>query len=347
VNLTTRRCGIIPLVLGLALVSPAEAEFTSAYSGERAQTFLMSQSDAHSKGVDAFATIKSNAEKRGALVTEGETFERVNAISKRLLKAVPEIRPDAESWGWQVIVIQDSTPNAFCLPGGKMAVQTGLIDNLELTDDEAAAVIGHEISHALREHSREKAGQRQMAQAGVALLTIIAGAYGIRKNSAYTGTIMDTTNMLGSLGAAAFFLLPNSREMDLEADRIGVDLAAMAGYDPKAAASLWQKMNARGGGGQVDFFSTHPSHATRIQEVSSRAAVAGERFASRRVASTALAMAPRAKPKLTDSVTCVLPTGDAAALAPLACTRIGGKLTHVEQHISQDDDSTTSQEAKP
>ena len=211
-----------------------------------------------------------------------------------------------------------------------MVVQSGLIENLELTDDEMAAVIGHEMAHALREHSREKAGQKVMADAVVGLLAIAAGVYAARHNSNNPSAAMNATSLLGSLGAAAFFLLPNSREMELEADRMGVDLSAMAGYEPKAAAEVWRKMEARGSGGRGDFLSTHPSHATRIVEVSAQADLASQRFADRRVIPT-IAVAPRPRPKITDSVVCVLPGGNVEALAPVPCTRVGGTLRPVER----------------
>jgi predicted Zn-dependent protease len=296
----------------------------------RSQTFLMSQSDAHSKGVEAFAAIRAAASTKGALVTEGPTYDRVNDVTKRLLKVVPEMRSDADSWGWDFIVVQDTTPNAFVLPGGKLVVQTALIDDLDLTEDETAAVIGHEISHALREHSREKAGQKTIAKIAVGVLSIAAGIYAAKHNSPNPANVMNATNALGSMGAAAIFLLPNSRAMELEADRMGVDLAAMAGYDPTAAAHVWEKMAARGGA-SGGFLSTHPSHATRIAELTSYGSSASQRFADRRVAPTAVAVAPKPRPRITDSIACVLPGGSAETLAPLACVRVGGTMKQIEK----------------
>ena len=122
--------------------------------------------------------------------------------------------------------------NAWCMPGGKIAVYTGLIERLDLTDDELAAVMGHEIAHALREHARERIGRQMATQTGTAI-----GAVALE---IFTGIRIDP-NLAGTVSQAAF-VLPNSREAEQEADRIGVELAARAGYDPRAAITLWQKM---------------------------------------------------------------------------------------------------------
>ena len=317
-------------IVAVVLVVPTSSFAQQSFYPQRSQTFLMSQSDAHAKGRDAFTSIKAAAMSRGALVTEGELYDRISTITGRLIKAVPEMRPDAESWGWEVILITDPTPNAFTLPGGKVVVYSGLIENLELTDDETAAVLGHEMSHALREHGREKAGQKMAANIAVGALAILAGAYGVRHNSSNPSALMNATATLGSLGAAALFLLPNSREMEIEADRMGVELAAMAGYDPNAAITLWQKMEARGSNVQGDFLSTHPAPSTRISEVTAESVTASQLFGSRHIVSTAAA--PRLKPKVTDSVVCSLPSGHIEALAPLACVRVGGTLKAIEKN---------------
>lgn len=148
--------------------------------------------------------------------------------------------------------------NAWCMPGGKLAVYTGLIEQLQVSDDELAAVMGHEVAHALREHGREKAGK----SAGIGLAAVIGGvllgAYGFDPGIGQ--------NLLGTVGDLAF-MRPNSRGMEQEADRIGVELAARAGYDPHAAVSLWEKMGRATSNEPPQWLSTHPSYETRIADL--------------------------------------------------------------------------------
>ncbi|HEX9184694.1 MAG TPA: M48 family metallopeptidase, partial [Burkholderiales bacterium] len=157
-------------------------------------------------------------------------------------------------WKWETNVITAKEVNAWCMPGGKIAVYTGLIDRLQPTDDELAAVMGHEIAHALREHGRERVSQ---AQAQGMIIGVIGAAAGV------SGGTLDLTRIVVDLT----FNLPNSREHEIEADRIGVELAARAGYDPRAAITLWEKMGKAGGGQSAEFLSTHPNHATRISDL--------------------------------------------------------------------------------
>jgi predicted Zn-dependent protease len=147
------------------------------------------------------------------------------------------------------------------MPGGKIMVYTGLIEKVKTTDDELAAVIGHEIAHALREHGRERMSLAYAQQGGIALL---AAALGSRKNT-------QTAVALGAatMGAQLFFALPNSRTQETEADRMGLELSARAGYNPAAAVSLWKKMGEVGGDKPAEFFSTHPSDKTRIADIES------------------------------------------------------------------------------
>jgi predicted Zn-dependent protease len=210
------------------------------------------------KEVDAMASqqyvqIKQEAGKKGALNRDPRQTERVRAIAQRLIPHTAVFREDAVRWNWEVNVLTSSEVNAWCMPGGKIAVYTGLIEKLNATDEELAAVMGHEIAHALREHARERMGRQQATGIGVAVLEIFSGI------------------SLGSLGqtfAESMFVLPNSRANEQEADRIGVELAARAGYDPRAAVALWKKMATLSGGGQPpQWLSTHPSHETRIRDL--------------------------------------------------------------------------------
>ncbi len=178
--------------------------------------------------------------------------ERVRTIAQRLIPQTAVFREDAPRWAWEVNVLSSNEVNAWCMPGGKIAVYSGLIEKLNATDDELAAVMGHEISHALREHARERMGRQQATGIGVAVLEIFSGV---------------SLGGLGQTFAESMFVLPNSRENEQEADRIGVELAARGGYDPRAAVSLWKKMASLGGGQTPQWLSTHPSHETRIRDL--------------------------------------------------------------------------------
>lgn len=305
-----------------------------AWTQGRSQNFVVSQSEAHAKGAEFFEQVKAKAREKGSLVESGETFDRVKAITDSLIKSAAEHRTDVDSWAWELILIQSSNVNAACLPGGKIIVYTGIIDTLALNDDELAAVIGHEIAHALKEHGREKTSNAQIAKVAVGILAIVAGVYGYRQR-VDPSVAMDAATLLGGAGAAIFFLLPNSREMELEADSIGIEIAARSGHDPVAAVTLWQKMAARGDNG-IEFLSTHPDPETRISEIAAAAVPVAQKFAERRSArllavassgSGGLMGPPAPKAALSDSVVCAMPDGAIEAFAPMICTRMGGTIT--------------------
>src|ERR1700712_3655470 len=193
----------------------------------------------------------TEATSKGVLDNSGAEGKRVQAIAKRLIAQAPKLRPDAAQWQWDVNLIKSDELNANCGPGGKIIVYSGLIDTLKLSDDELAAVMGHEIAHALREHGREamsKAYGVQMAKQGAGALL------GLGQDSlALADTVVDYS-----------LTLPNSRANENEADLLGLELAARAGYNPNAAITLWQKMEAQGGASQPEFMSTHPASSNRI-----------------------------------------------------------------------------------
>jgi predicted Zn-dependent protease len=200
----------------------------------------------------------AEAQKKGLLNRNPQQVQRVRAIAQRLIPQTRVFRQDAPGWAWEVNVLTSKDINAWAMPGGKMAVYTGLIERLNATDDELAAVMGHEIAHALREHARERIAREMSTQA--------ASTIGSIAIQILTGVQLDP-QIAGTVGQAVF-VLPNSRENEQEADVIGVELMARAGYDPRAALSLWQKMGqATGGGGPPEFLSTHPSSATRLREL--------------------------------------------------------------------------------
>ncbi|MVW80443.1 M48 family metalloprotease [Bordetella sp. 02P26C-1] len=200
-----------------------------------------------------YAEMIQQAKSQNALDRDPAQVKRVQAISQRLVQQVGAFRPDAANWDWEVHVITSDDVNAWCMPGGKMAVYTGLLNQIKPTDDELAAVMGHEISHALREHARERVSQQMVTNVG---LSVLAAATGVSTD-------------LGSKLTDVMFTLPNSRTHESEADLMGVELAARAGYDPRAAVTLWQKMGAASDGAPPEFLSTHPSAATRISELQS------------------------------------------------------------------------------
>jgi predicted Zn-dependent protease len=183
---------------------------------------------------------------------------RLRAISQKLIPFALEWNPRAKDWKWEVNLINSPQINAYCMPGGKIAFYTGILEKLNLTDDEAAMVMGHEIAHALREHARERMGKSAVTNGGAQILGAIVGQkYGIDPN---------LTNMAAS-GAANLLTLKFSRGNESEADLVGMELAARAGYDPRAGVTLWQKMSAANKGAPPQWLSTHPSGPTRITEI--------------------------------------------------------------------------------
>lgn len=183
---------------------------------------------------------------------------RLRTISQKLIPFALEWNPRAKDWKWEVNLINSKQINAYCMPGGKIAFYTGILEQLQLTDDEVAMVMGHEIAHALREHARERMGKSAVTNGGAQILGAIVGQkYGIDPN---------ITNMAAG-GAANLLTLKFSRGNESEADLVGMELAARAGYDPRAGVTLWQKMSAANKGAPPQWLSTHPSGSTRIKEI--------------------------------------------------------------------------------
>ena len=248
-----RNLSLSVLLFACAACQTVQTTQPGAIGVDRKQHMLVSEADVEKGAQVAYQQELVKAKKENALNTDRATYNRVQAIAKRLIPNTTVFRPDAAQWNWEVNVQTTDDVNAYCMPGGKIMVYTGLIDQLNATDAELAAVIGHEIAHALREHSRERLSQeyaQQLALQGIALAT---GAG-------------DVTMQLASQVAAVTFTLPHSREQEAEADRIGLELMARAGYDPNAAVSLWKKMDKLGGS-RSEFFSTHPSSASRIKDL--------------------------------------------------------------------------------
>lgn len=251
------RCAAGALV-AVALLAGCETVQTTrggAIGVDRTQRMstMISEADLEQQAALSYREEMGKARQKGSLNADPALTGRVRAISNRLIQASGAFRPDAARWSWEVNVVRSDEVNAWCMPGGKIAVYTGLLDKIQPTDAELAAVLGHEISHALREHAREQVSRQMAANVGLSILSAVTGNQAVAD--------------LGSSLTQVMFTLPNSRSNETEADRMGVELAARAGYDPRAAITLWQKMERAGGGGQPEILSTHPSSQSRIADL--------------------------------------------------------------------------------
>ena len=227
----------------------------------RKQLILLPEFMALNMAKEGYQEALTNAKKGNNLNTDPNELNRVRRISWRLIDEVHYFRDDALKWNWEINVEKSDQINAYCMPGGKIMVYTGLLDKAAKTDDEVAAVIGHEISHALREHGRER-----MSTALVQQLGILGFAIYISDSS--NNRQLESIAIQGvALGTTLFFALPNSREQEREADLIGLELAAHAGYNPMAAVSLWRKMDELNDIKIPEFLSTHPSNESRIEDL--------------------------------------------------------------------------------
>ena len=225
---------------------------------QQSMSMLLSSQQVDQMAVKAYSEEVAKARQKGALNSNAALTSRVRSIANRLIPQVAVFRADAASWKWEVNVETSPEMNAYCMAGGKIMVYSGLIEKLKLTDDELAQIMGHEIVHALREHSRERMSEAYTRLMGFTLLSVVTGGR-------YDG-YLDMANQVSELA----YSLPNSREHESEADIMGLELAARAGYHPNAAVTLWQKMAKASEGQPPEFLSTHPSHSTRISELQAR-----------------------------------------------------------------------------
>jgi predicted Zn-dependent protease len=204
-----------------------------------------------------YTAMMSQAQQKGVLVPASDPrVKRLRAIAERIIPYTARWNPHAQQWKWQVNLVQSGDVNAFCMPGGRIGFFTGIIDKLKLTDDEIAAVMGHEIAHALREHGRD----RQSKSTTTGLVTSLGGA----ALSAWLGyDVRGLANTAGQL-----YVLKFSRDEEREADLVGLDIAARAGYDPRAGIALWNKMAALNQrGAPIELLSTHPGGEHRIEQI--------------------------------------------------------------------------------
>lgn len=251
---------ILTTVFATQLSSCATTTKDSVSGVKRSQFMLLPASTVTNMSTQAYTQTIKEAEKKSTLNANKVQLERVRSISNRLISKVGVFRPDAEKWKWEVNVEKNDQLNAYCMPGGKIMVYSGLIEKLNATDDELAAVIGHEIAHALREHGRERMSQAYVQQFGLQALAAMLS----KGSSAAVG---NASMQAAGMGTQLFFALPNGREQERESDKIGLELAARAGYNPDAAVTLWQKMSAQGGAKTPEFLSTHPASENRIAEL--------------------------------------------------------------------------------
>lgn len=247
--------GILVATLGLSACQTIQTTQGGAVGVDRQQFSMVSAKEVEQASAKAYSEIIAKAQAEGKLNTNPAQTRRVVAIANRMIPQTSAFRADAPNWRWEVNVLQNDQLNAWCMAGGKIAFYSGLIDKLQLTDDEIAAIMGHEIAHALREHSRERMSQAMATNLGVSVLSIGLGLGQLGK---------DVTGMAADVAFGKRF----SREHETEADRMGVELAARAGYDPRASMSLWTKMAAQTGGGGPQWLSTHPSADTRRKDLS-------------------------------------------------------------------------------
>jgi predicted Zn-dependent protease len=206
-----------------------------------------------------YQQMMAQAQQKGALVPASDPqVRRLRGVAQRLIPYAPRWNAKAKDWKWQVNLFDVAQVNAFCMPGGRIGFFTGIINQLKLTDDEMAAIMGHEIAHALREHGRErqaKSGITSIVARGVGALG--AAVFGIDPNI--------TNAVTGMIGQGV--VLKFSRDEEREADLVGLDIAARAGYDPRAGINLWRKMAALNKRAPIELFSTHPGGDTRIADM--------------------------------------------------------------------------------
>ena len=251
------RMSRITHALTALLIGGLLASCTTSPTG-RSQLMLVSPESAIVESRKAYISTVRQLDEEDKLLDDPLLADRVQVITGRVVAVAVQEFPHTRDWNWSVALIDGpDTVNAWCMAGGRMAVYSGLFNKLKLTDDEFAHIMGHEIAHALANHTAEQMSVAMATSAGV----IAAGVAAENKGAALAGA---------ALAAQVAIQLPNSRTAESEADVIGIKLASKAGYEPAAAVTLWEKMEAEGGGGRVEFLSTHPSPGNRRARLKAR-----------------------------------------------------------------------------
>jgi predicted Zn-dependent protease len=221
----------------------------------RKQLMLVSEESSIVSSKQAYLSTLKELNDAGKLERDRAISNRVNVITGQLITEAIKMRPETAQWEWSVVVIDDPKEvNAWCMAGGRMAIYTGLIEQVDPTDDELAQVMAHEISHALAKHTAEKMSMQIATSVGVAVVGIASDNTGVALSGA-------------ALAAMLAVNLPNSRAAETEADLMGIELAARAGFNPAAAATLWKKMGAVSKSGPPQFLSTHPGPENRQKQL--------------------------------------------------------------------------------
>jgi predicted Zn-dependent protease len=247
------------LTLWVAVASATTTTIAVAREGvdvgqNSAFTKLVPAETLENSAAQQYRQMLSQAAAKNALAPDDHPqVKRLRAIARKIVPFAAEWNPRAQQWRWEVNLLGSGQVNAFCMPGGKIAFYTGILDKLKLTDDEVAMVMGHEIAHALREHARERMGKNAATNIGTNLLSQVLGL----------GQLGHTVTQYG----AQLLTLEFSREDESEADLVGMELAARAGYNPRAGVSLWQKMASVNKNAPPQWLSTHPASSTRIAEI--------------------------------------------------------------------------------
>jgi len=245
-----RRVFVLAAAGAAALPAVAQVDVGSA-SGLRK---LVPAEQLETSATQQYGQMLAQAKAKGALAPDGHPqLVKLRAIARRLIPHAAQWNSRAASWRWEVNLIGSKQINAFCMPGGKIAFYTGILDQLKLSDDEIAMVMGHEMAHALREHARSRIAKSQATSLGLSLGAQLLGLGELGNAAASLGTQLLT--------------LKFSRGDETEADLVGLELAARAGYNPQAAVSLWRKMGEATGSEGIGFLSTHPSGPDRIREL--------------------------------------------------------------------------------
>ena len=245
------------LVSACLLVACTSTSRPGVVGVERSQFMMISAAQIDRISASSFEQQAKAAQKKNILITSGPQYERLKTIANRLIPQTAVFRDDTHAWNWGLQLIDSPMVNATCAPGGRITFYSGIINKLNLTDNEIAAIMGHEIAHAVREHGRERVSQAlaQNVFSNVALATAGPGS----------AKSIDAANQIMQY----VLVLPNSRQNEKEADAIGVEIAARGGYDPRAAITLWEKMSKESKGkNPPEFLSTHPSNQNRIKELS-------------------------------------------------------------------------------
>jgi predicted Zn-dependent protease len=240
--------------IAIGAVAPALASEGVDVGKQSRMASLVPAEQVEAAATQQYEQLKREAASKRALAPASHPqMQRLRTIAERLIPFSHSWNPRARNWRWEVNLIGSKELNAFCMPGGKIAFFYGLLDKLKLNDDEVAMIMGHEMAHALREHARERLGKNAATRIGAGVLSALLGL-------GQTGDAL--LNMGGQLLSLRF-----GREDESEADLVGMEIAARAGYAPRAGVTLWQKMMNASRGAPPEFLSTHPAGATRIRDI--------------------------------------------------------------------------------